>query len=305
MSHLGNYAWINWVGALPYLSLLDDAFLAAYFLPARLGLAARRHCSPPEEPGDEDSKDSEGEEDTLDDDGTSELVKAIGQELSENDLAAAMVEMRGAEGAAQMELSGKKVDFEVLLRAVDQPSPGLIYLCGFANGKDVEIDFESFYEWCLNGLWPEWPEWTLDRPKKKAKQTKMQATGGGISELVAAAGRRLCELVRGVAICGLCCMVVVKSAGPVKELFKPSPWLAFYDEYFLVNSQVHPPTHMHTHTCSYPRRPPASHTTALHSTIHANPLIGHVVSGSFRLHQLRAGQPGPRVYARPCRRHQI
>lgn len=35
----------------------------------------------------------------------------------------------------------------------------------------------------------------------------------------------------------LALLIGYKSSAPIKELFGPAPWLHYYDEYFLVNSQ--------------------------------------------------------------------
>ena len=41
----------------------------------------------------------------------------------------------------------------------------------------------------------------------------------------------------GLITLALTCSIVVRSADPIKELFSASPWLHYYDDYFIINSQ--------------------------------------------------------------------
>ena len=75
---------------------------------------------------------------------------------------------------------------------------------------------------------------------------------GAVSVMVPAAARAAkaaaapapshwwCRLQRWLGLaasCGLVAVMCVKSTDPLKELFKPSPWLARYDDYYLISAQ--------------------------------------------------------------------
>ena len=51
------------------------------------------------------------------------------------------------------------------------------------------------------------------------------------------AARWLYGSLHGLLSVALSLLILVKSVDPILELFGPAPWLHFYDEYFLVNSQ--------------------------------------------------------------------
>ena len=60
----------------------------------------------------------------------------------------------------------------------------------------------------------------------------------GISRPVGYCAGRLYRTVTFIVHISLVFFILCKSAEPMKELFKPAPWLAYYDRYFFVNAQV-------------------------------------------------------------------
>ena len=61
---------------------------------------------------------------------------------------------------------------------------------------------------------------------------------GGISRPVGYCAGRLYRTVTFMVHISLVFFILCKSAEPMKELFKPAPWLAYYDRFFFVNAQV-------------------------------------------------------------------
>ncbi len=67
--------------------------------------------------------------------------------------------------------------------------------------------------------------------------TSSPCSESGCVAMIASVISRAASSVRIAAHVGLLVFILGKSAAPLKELFTPAPWLAYYDDYFFVNAQ--------------------------------------------------------------------
>jgi hypothetical protein len=78
---------------------------------------------------------------------------------------------------------------------------------------------------------------TAEAAEAYARQCPVNSAAGVLTYVCST----LFQSLRWLVYLGLGLTIVVRSADPIKELFTASPWLHFYDDYFLINSQVSTP----------------------------------------------------------------
>ena len=74
-------------------------------------------------------------------------------------------------------------------------------------------------------------------PAKLADETMIADAEAATWSTVVRPNRMLYRSYRKMLHAGLFFFILCKSAAPLKELFGPAPWLAFYDDFFFVNAQ--------------------------------------------------------------------
>jgi hypothetical protein len=112
---------------------------------------------------------------------------------------------------------------------------------------------------------------------------------------MAGVGTQACAILgkamRGLVYTCLLLFILSKSAAPIKELYGPAPWLAYYDDYFFVNAQgvfgfinSHRPTlilsYTHDPLPPPPKKPPSppscqDHRGQIATDQHGRPLTCH------------------------------
>jgi len=244
----GNYAWINWLAVVPAIALLDDGLLRHFVPSAMADAAAAAQSASRDGDGDDDGDGDGDDDDDDDDDGDGACDDDDGNDDDDDDDAVDDAQAHEDAGATAVggsiacasatgaeEAKAASHDGDVASGA----SPRLAQTApAYASLHSSSPDSWRFVDELQSSAS------AYDVGRRRASRSKPPR--GTSAEAVRAdsaerRGRRLASRAyRWYRRCCHAALVVViacKSAAPLKELFSPSPWLAFYDDLFLVNAQ--------------------------------------------------------------------
>ena len=198
----GNYAWINWIGALPALALLDDSVVGILFSPSSRAQAKAA---------------SLGDQCVIGHDTVSVIATAS---TGPNNSSVSGSRKKECQEGVRRQRQGQRED--AVMEENEKSTIQDTLVCE-NGGKFSEGDGPS-----IRGMWSD---------NKKTIPKGVDGVAGpqrnhrhSCSHFVR---RSASFVIRTLLVTTILC----KSTAPLKELFTPAPWLAYYDDYFLVNAQ--------------------------------------------------------------------
>lgn len=242
----GNYAWINWIGALPCLALLDDRFLTSIGL-FSAATAAEASAAEADSKGLPQPAPAPASVPAPASSSSSCSSAAVDQvEETHEDLPS--TPKRHADGSARVAPNtpgGSPVDAASLLRAVAaspdtpkgssgkrkaraHPNGGSSSSNSSSNGSSSSSSTSNRGDTPANGA----AEGSPGTQQQAATADSLHPTSG-LGLVINVCYRRL----RAIVHLALLAFILGKSAAPMKELFGKAPWLSYYDDYFFVNAQ--------------------------------------------------------------------